>query len=126
LSGTLEYTTPVAGGDLAASTTLSYRSKTFQFETPSPYLDQPGYALWDAHLVWSSPNNRYTIGLHAKNILNEEYITSGYQFLATNPTTGVPTLVGGNPVPTLGREGIATAFYGNPRQIYLTLGVNFR
>jgi len=126
LSGTLDFTTPVMGGDLSMSTTLSYRSKTFQFETPSPYLDQPGYALWDAHLVWTSPDNRYTIGLHAKNILDEQYITSGYQFLATNPTTGVPILVGGNPVPTLGREGVATAFYGNPRQVFLSLGFNFR
>jgi iron complex outermembrane recepter protein len=127
LSGTLDFTTPVAGGDLSASTTVSYRSKTFQFETPSPYLDQPGYALWDAHLVWTSPNNRYTIGLHAKNILDEQYITSGYQFLATNPVTGVPLLTpAGNPIPTLGREGIATAFYGNPRQIFVSFGVNFR
>jgi iron complex outermembrane receptor protein len=127
LSGTLDFTTPVMGGDLSMSTTLSYRSKTFQFETPSPYLDQPGYALWDAHLVWTSPNNRYTIGLHAKNILDEQYITSGYQFLVVNPVTGVPTLTAsGNPIPSLGREGIATAFYGNPRQVFLTLGINFR
>jgi len=32
----------------------------------------------------------------------------------------------GNPTPTLGREGIATAFYGNPRQVFLSLGFNFR
>jgi iron complex outermembrane receptor protein len=127
LSGTLDFTTPLMGGEISAITTLSYRSKTFQFETPSPYLDQPGYALWDAHLVWTSPNNRYTIGLHAKNILDEQYITSGYQFLVTNPVTGVPTLAGnGNPIPSLGREGIATAFYGNPRQVFLSLGINFR
>jgi iron complex outermembrane receptor protein len=127
LSGTLDFTTPAMGGDLSMSTTVSYRSKTFQFETPSPYLDQPGYALWDAHLVWTSPDNRYTIGLHAKNILDEQYITSGYQFLVTNPTTGVPTLAGnGNPIPSLGREGVVTAFYGNPRQVFLTLGFNFR
>jgi iron complex outermembrane receptor protein len=127
LSGTLDYTTPLMGGDLSMSTTVSYRSKTFQFETPSPYLDQPGYALWDAHLVWTSADDRYTIGLHAKNILDEQYITSGYQFLVTNPTTGVPTLTpGGNPIPSLGREGIATAFYGNPRQVFLSFGFNFR
>jgi len=127
MSATLDYTTPLAGGELSAGTTLSYRSKTFQFETPSPYLDQPGYALWDANLVWTSPNNRYTIGLHAKNILDRQYITSGYQFLATDPVTGVPLrAANGNPIPSLGREGIATAFYGNPRQIFLSFGINFR
>jgi iron complex outermembrane receptor protein len=126
LSGTLDYTTPVAGGELSAITTVSYRSKTYQFETPSPYLDQPGYALWDASLVWSAPNDRYTIGLHARNILDRQYITSGYQFLASNPVTGAPNIgATGNPTPSLGREGVATAFYGNPRQITLSLGVNF-
>jgi len=78
LSGTLDFTTPVMGGELSAITTLSYRSKTYQFETPSPFLDQPGYALWDAHLSWTSRDNRYTIGIHAKNILDQQYITSGY------------------------------------------------
>jgi iron complex outermembrane receptor protein len=105
---------------------VSYRSKTFQFETPSPFLDQPGYALWDAHLSWTSPNNRYTIGIHAKNILDHQYITSGYQFLVVDPVTGVPLrAANGNVIPSLGREGIATAFYGNPRQVFLSFGLNF-
>ena len=126
LSGTLDYTHPLGGGELSAITTLSYRSKTHQFETPSPYLDQPGYALLDASLVWTSAGDRYTIGLHARNLTDRQYITSGYQFLAVNPVTGVPTLAAnGNPIPSLGREGIATAFYGNPRQITLSLGVRF-
>ena len=126
LSGTLDYSTPIAGGELTALTTVSYRSKTFQFETPSPYLDQPGYSLWDASLVWNGPGNRYTIGLHAKNITDKQYITSGYQFLVSNPVTGQPNLnAAGNPTPSLGREGIATVFYGNPRQVFLSLGVNF-
>jgi iron complex outermembrane receptor protein len=127
LSGTLDFTTPLAGGELSAITTLSYRSKTFQFETPSPFLDQPGYALWDANLSWRSPNQRYTVGIHARNILDRQYITSGYQFLSIDPVTGVPLrTAGGNVIPSLGREGVVTAFYGNPRQIFLSLGINFR
>ena len=27
---------------------------------------------------------------------------------------------------TLGAEGVLTAYYGNPRQVYLTVGLNFR
>ena len=102
-------------------------SKTFQFETPSPFLDQPGYALWDANLVWTSRNDRCTIGLHAKNILDKQYITSGYQFLSVNPVTGVPIVNAGtgNVIPSLGREGVVTTFYGNPRQVFLSLGVKF-
>jgi iron complex outermembrane receptor protein len=126
LSGTLDYATPVGTGDLNASTTVSYRSKTFQFETPSPFLDQPGYALWDASIVWTSDNDRYTIGLHAKNITDKQYRTSGYQFLTVDATTGQPIVnAQGNVTPSLGREGVVTAFYGNPRQVFLSLGLNF-
>ena len=108
------------------STTVSYRSKTQQFEYPSPYLDQKGYALWDASLVYSFAGDRYSIGLHAKNILDKQYKTSGYQFLATSPATGLPIIgTNGLPTPTLGREGVATAFYGNPRQLFVTGTVKF-
>ena len=54
LSGTLEYDTPAFGGRLNANTTLSYRSKSQQFELASPGLDQKGFALLDANLVWRS------------------------------------------------------------------------
>jgi iron complex outermembrane receptor protein len=82
--------------------------------------------LWDANLVWRSGNGRYEIGLHGKNLTNKKYITSGYNFLAQNPYTGAFTLNGaGNPVPTLGKEGTLTAYYGNPRQVWLSLGLNF-
>jgi len=134
MSGTLDYATAMAGGDLNASATLSYRSKTFQFETPSPFLDQPGYALLDANLVWTSADDRYTIGLHGKNLTDKRYITSGYQFLAVNPVTGEPvrSVAATSPLfgqpgiaPSLGREGVVTAFYGNPLQFYASFGVKF-
>ena len=126
ISGTIDYSTRVKSGSLSASTTLSYRSKTFQFETPSPFLDQPGYALWDLNLVWTSTDDRFTIGLHGKNLTNKQYITSGYQFLTVNPVTGVPVLnAAGNVIPSLGREGVVTAFYGNPRQVFLSFGLKF-
>ena len=125
-SGTLGALVPVGDGDLNLSTTLSYRSKTQQFEYPSPYLDQKGYALWDASLVYNFAGDRYSIGIHGKNLLDKQYKTSGYQFLLTSPTTGLP-LTGptGNPIPSLGREGVATAFYGNPRQVFVTGSVKF-
>ncbi len=40
-SGTLNYTTPLGGGDLNFNTTVSYRSKTVQFEIPNP-IHRPG------------------------------------------------------------------------------------
>ncbi|PZQ24280.1 MAG: TonB-dependent receptor [Sphingopyxis macrogoltabida] len=125
-SGTLGALVPVGDGDINFSTTVSYRSKTQQFEYPSPYLDQKGYALWDASLVYHFGGDHYSIGVYGKNILDKQYKTSGYQFLATNPATGQPIIgTNGRPTPTLGREGVATVFYGNPRQVFVTGTVKF-
>jgi iron complex outermembrane receptor protein len=126
LSGSLDYDTPMAGGRLDLNTTLSYRSSSQQFELRSPGLDQPGFALWDANIVWRSAGNRFELGLHGKNLANKKYIIGGYNFLAQNPFTGDYILgAGGNPVPTLGKTGVLTGYYGNPRQIFLSAAVNF-
>lgn len=125
-SATLAYMTPVGAGRLNFGTTVSYRSSTTQFEIPNPYIDQSGYALVDASLVYTSPDDRWSIGLHGKNLTDKEYKTSGYSFIVGNATTGVPTLgTNGLPLASLGREGTLTAFYGNPRQVFLTAGVKF-
>lgn len=124
LSGTLGAVVPAGGGLVNASAGVSYRSKTNQFELPSPYLDQKGYALFDANLVWTDSSERYSIGIHGKNLFDKEYITSGYQFIATAPD-GTPTMVNGRVVPTLGKEGVVTAFYGNPRRVFVTLGLKY-
>ncbi len=51
-SGTLDYTTPLGGGDLNLNTTLSYRSKTQQFEIPEPVSStRRAMRCWDASLV---------------------------------------------------------------------------
>ena len=42
------------------------------------------------------------------------------------PVTGVPLRnAAGQVIPSLGREGIVTAFYGNPRQIFASFGLKF-
>ncbi|MDR6833405.1 iron complex outermembrane receptor protein [Sphingopyxis sp. BE259] len=125
-SGTLAYATPIGDGDLNFGTTLSYRSKTYQFEIPNPYIDQKGFAMLDASIVYTAPDDRWSIGLFGKNLTDKEYKTSGYTFINVNPTTGAPIL-GANGLPTsaLGTEGTLTAFYGNPRQIFVTGTVKF-
>ena len=132
LSGTLDYDAPLAGGRVDVNSTLAYRSRSQQFEGPIPGLDQKGFALWDANIVWRSPGNKFTIGLHGKNLANTRYVVSGYNYLLQNPWTGQFITAAGTPVTTtsqyvstLGKEGVLTAFYGNPRQVWLSLGVNF-
>ena len=127
LSGSLDYNTPAFGGRLDLNSTVSYRSKSQQFELRVPGLDQKGFALWDANAVWRSANGRYELGLHGKNLANKKYIVSGYNFLRQNPFTGEFINLNGTPGinPTLGRTGVLTGFYGNPRQVWLSAGVNF-
>lgn len=127
-SATISYGTALASGRLDLSSTVSYRSTTQQFELRIPGLDQRGYALWDANLVWRSDDDQWSVGLHAKNLTDKRYISSGYNFLRQNPDTGDFILANGQPglSPTLGGEGILSAFYGNPRQVFLTVGLKFR
>jgi iron complex outermembrane receptor protein len=128
-SGTLTYLAEIAGGDLSLSSTVSYRSKSQQFELPVPMLDQKGFSLWDASGVYTLPGGRYSIGLHGKNLTDKQYITAGYNFLLQNPYTGQFILPNGQPgfSPNLGlgQEGVLTAYYGNPRQIFVSLSAKF-
>ena len=113
VNGSIAVGIPAMGGNIDASTGLTYRSLTHQFEVPIPALDQPGYVLWDASLVWTADSGNYSIGLHGKNLTDKQYITSGYNY---------QNAAGGS---TLGLEGVLTAFYGNPRQLFVTGTVKF-
>ena len=71
------------------------------------------------------------MGLHGKNLANKRYIVAGYNFMNVNPYTGEfvnngPPSGFANGVPgiesALGKEGVLTAYYGNPRQILFTVG----
>lgn len=119
-SSTLTLATPLkllSDGDLSLANTVSYRSSTSQFETPNPFLDQPGYILWNASLVWTSQSGGVSIGLHGRNITDKRYIVAGYNFVNINQN--------GTFTPTLGREGVITAFYGDPRTITGSIGLKF-
>jgi len=125
LSETLGAVLPVTGGNINASATWSYRTLTHQFETASPFLDQAGYSLIDANLVYTFGHSRYSIGVHGKNLTNKHYKTAGYQYI-NSTVAGVPILnAAGRYTPTLGTEGVATAFYGNPRQVLGTFTAKF-
>jgi iron complex outermembrane receptor protein len=134
MSGSFNYDTPLASGRLNLNSTLSYRSKSQQFELAVPGIDQKGFALLDASIVWRSGGDRWSIGLHGKNLTNTKYKTAGYNFLFQNPYTGEFVGNGVAPGPALGtpgfdaalgREGVLSAFYGNPRQVFLSLGATF-
>ncbi|MEZ0242284.1 MAG: TonB-dependent receptor [Sphingomonas sp.] len=124
-SSTLTYNVPIGNGDLTISGTASYRGASQQFELRTPMLDQPAYTLFDANIVWDI-DDHFSIGLHGRNLTDKHYIVAGYNFLSQNPDTGAfNKTAGGAYIPTLGNEGVLTAYYGNPRQIFVTGTVKF-
>jgi len=120
------YTVPVGAGELDLTQSTSYRSKTFQYEIPNPLLDQSGYALLDASIVYRAPDDRWTLGIYGKNLTDKQYKTSGYTFVQADAETGA--LIrnpDGTLRPALGREGVLNAFYGSPRQVFVSLALKF-
>jgi len=111
VTGMLTYELPVewfnTSGMFSAITSLAYRSKTSQFEVENPFLDQPGYTLWDLSFIWSDDSGNWSAGIHGKNLTDKEYKVAGYFF------------------PNLGLENNITAFYGNPRQVWATVQYNW-
>lgn len=110
----LDYRFPVAlmgrEGELALINSFAYRGSVSQFEVKSP-IDQSSYWLYDASLVWSSADGRIRAGLHGRNLTDERYKVSGYDFF--------------NVETPLGLEGNVTAFYGNPRTVSASLEYRF-
>lgn len=90
------------GGSISFITSLAYRDDTSQFEFPNALLDQDAFTLWNLSIVWEDDDGDWRIGLHGKNLTDEEYKVAGYNF------------------PALGLEGNVTAFYGNPLTVTLT------
>ncbi|MCZ8173286.1 MAG: TonB-dependent receptor [Novosphingobium sp.] len=121
-SASLDYGMAVGDGRLNLTAGMSFKSRTYQFEIPIPQIDQPAYQLVDASIVYRAPDNRWTLGVYGKNLTNERVKTSGYNFMAGNATTGVLA----QPfVSSLGREGVLTAFYAPPRQVFVTGTISF-
>jgi len=110
-SGTVTFETPMSlfgkGGSFAVITSASYRDDASQFETLNPLLDQKSFTLWNLSLVWEDDDGRMRVGLHGKNLGDEEYKVAGYPF------------------PALGLEGNTTAFYGPPMTVTGTFSIDF-
>jgi iron complex outermembrane receptor protein len=114
-----DFTVPAAGGIVDFIGLASLRSDASQFETPNPFLDQDGFVLVDASIIYTADSGRFSLGVHGKNLFDKEYIVAGYNFVAGGFPPGTPF------VPALGREGTLTGFYGDPRRVFVTAQVNF-
>jgi iron complex outermembrane recepter protein len=96
-----------ASGTLSFTGGAAYRGFTQQFEFSIPLLDQKAFWLYDASINWASDSNRWRFGIHGRNLGDERYITSGYNF------------------PGAATDNSVLAFYGNPRTVTATLTYQF-
>ena len=94
-------------GSVIFTPTAAYRGATQMFETPIPLLDQGSYWLYDATLMWTSPDARYRVSLAGRNLGDERYRAGGYNF---------PGAITGDSV---------IGFYGPPRTMTLSVTARF-
>jgi iron complex outermembrane receptor protein len=74
LSGTatLDYGTPLAGGQLNLDASLFY-TDGFYFD-PNEQFEQDAYALVNIRATWVAPDGRFSVAAFANNVTNEEYL----------------------------------------------------
>lgn len=77
----INYTVPLASGEVNASANYSY-SGSF-FAGPDNILKQPSYGLLNSQISWKTSDTGPTIGIFAKNITKEKYYT--YLSAGNNP-----------------------------------------
>lgn len=83
---------------------------TAAFPGGGPSLDAAQTTLFDLSAVWTSQSDRWSLGLHGKNLSDERYRVALYNFVSPSQ---------------LGVDSSYTAFYGPPRQVTATLEVRF-
>ena len=101
------YRTGLAGGEIAFTPSLSFRSAYSQFEFPNRVLDEDGYELVDASIVWTAKDDRFQVAAHGRNLFDNRYRIGGYNF---------PGGLFGNSI---------IAFYGPPRTFTVSAEVRF-
>ncbi len=110
-AGGLTYSLPLTigptPGQLSFTGSAAYRGDTQQFEVAIPLLDQPAFWLYDAAVYWTSDNDRWRVGVYGRNLSDERYITSGYNF------------------PGAATDNSVLAFYGNPRTVTASVELRF-
>lgn len=108
-------------GDFVLNSNYYYRGDYVLFEEDS-LLSQDGYGLLNVNINWYSQDGQWRVGVHGKNLTNEEYMIGGYQFVTPDPTAPNDT---SKYKPGLGGDNTLIGYYGDPRTIALTVGYRF-
>ena len=122
----LNYTIDLGdSGEISITGALSYRDEYNLFNVENsgfgpgsnplfpaggPALDPDSYTLADLSIVWTSPSDKYRLGLHGRNLTDEEYRVAAYNFVTPSQ---------------LGVDSAYSAFYGAPTTVTASLSVDF-
>ena len=101
---------PIGSGMVDILGNVALQSDSQQFEFPTPFIDQDGFALVNASIVYTDDSDRFSIGVHGKNLFDKRYVVAGYDFEFNT---------------SLGIENNITGFYGDPRRIFVTGEIRF-
>jgi iron complex outermembrane receptor protein len=108
----LTYRVALAGGTFGLNANASYRDKVVQFEEAYSYIDQDAVTLYNASVTWESDSGHWLVGVHGKNLSDEDVKTAGYCF-------------GFDCRAVLGVENDVSVFYGPPRTFAGTVEYRF-
>lgn len=117
----ISYLMETGAGDVAFNANYYYRSEYSLFEQDN-LLNQDGYGLLNLSAVWYSDDGRWNVGLHGKNLTDEEYLVGGYQFVTPDPSDPSDISLY---TPGLGGDNTLIGYYGDPRTVQLTVGFSF-
>lgn len=106
-----EYVWPMRDGDFSARLGYQYRDDTKTANITPSVTDQKAYSLVDATIAYTTYDGHWRFSLDGRNLTDEEYITSGYDFGPAGAG-----LLGG-----LSQLG----FYGAPRSIFFTASYRY-
>jgi iron complex outermembrane recepter protein len=85
----VNYTNPLAGGDLALSGNVYYTDDTPL--TPDNRLEQEAYTLLALRAAWTDPSDRFTFSVFGNNVTDEQFqVFSWAGFLGNNIVYGPP------------------------------------
>lgn len=75
------------GGKITLASNFAYRSKQYHTEFNDDRLSQDGYIMLDANILYTAPDDRWTLNFWMKNITNE-LVWAGTFSVSTSRTIG--------------------------------------
>jgi iron complex outermembrane receptor protein len=80
----LRYTWPIAaGGSIAAQWDGYYQTEQYFDIQNHPVSESDPYAVWNAKLIYNSPDDKWTVTGWVNNVFDEEYLVYTFDFTAS-------------------------------------------